>query len=212
MTASKTIKLTNGLTRFLVADILENGEYGDIYEVAKLTSVTADTAEGSVSLAAGNAIIYSKKSVGKTTGSLGFYGMPDDVETKLFDVRKSKTGGKIYGMRANKGYKAVIVEATAVNLETGLEEYSHMIFPKVSLGLIGEEGQTKDADGNETINAKSLSFEALALDNDFRTYKYINSGKAPDSITKDMFEEGDDVDESLKAKVGLSKVGEGIVA
>ena len=37
MTASKTIKLTNGLTRFLVADILENGEYGDIYEVAKLT-------------------------------------------------------------------------------------------------------------------------------------------------------------------------------
>lgn len=189
MAASTVVRLTNGLKRVLMADIQTNGSYGEIYEVAKLTAMSAETGEGSISLAAGNGVIYSKKSIGKTSGSLSFYGMSDETEMKLFDVREGKNGGKIYGMRANKGYKAVIVEATTVNLTSGLEEDAHFIFPKCSLGNISDEGTTKSEDGTETINTKSLAFDALALDNSFGTYKYFNVGRITETITNEMFNE-----------------------
>ncbi len=184
---SKTIKLTNGLRKLKMADYT-TGTIGDIYEVADLTSMSSETAENETSVAAGNGILYSLKSIGKTTGTVSFYGMDDETEAKLFDVRKGKNGGKIYGLKANKGYKVLIIEGTAVNPATGIEEDTHIIFPKVSLGMIGDEGTTKDADGNETIPVKSLSFTALALDNAFKTYKYINSGETPSTITLDMFD------------------------
>lgn len=182
------IKLTNGLRKLKMADYTLSG-IGEIYEVADLTAMSSETAESETSLAAGNAILYSLKSIGKTTGSVSFYGMDDEVEAKLFDVRKGKNGGKIYGLKANKGYKVLIIEGTAVNPETGIEEDTHIIFPKVSLGMIGDEGTTKDADGNQTVPVKNLSFTALALNNDFKTYKYIGSGETPERITLDMFNE-----------------------
>ena len=189
MAASTVVRLTNGLKRVLMADIQTDGSYGEIYEVAKLTAMSAETGEGSISLAAGNGVIYSKKSIGKTSGSLSFYGMSDETEMKLFDVREGKNGGKIYGMRANKGYKAVIVEATTVNLTSGLEEDAHFIFPKCSLVNISDECTTNSEDGTETINTKSLAFDALALDNSFGTYKYFNVGSIPETITNEMFNE-----------------------
>lgn len=189
MALGKTIKLTNGLRKLKMADYEEGGSIGAVYEVADLTAMTAETAEGETNLAAGNGIIYSMRSTGKTSGSVSFYGMTDETEGKLFDVREGKNGGKIYGLKAKKGYKVLIIEGTAVNPNTGIEEDTYMIFPKVALGMIGEEGATKDADGNETINTKSLAFVALALDNKFRTYKYVNSGETPAEITLDMFDE-----------------------
>lgn len=189
MALGNVVRLTNGLRKLKMCDIEADGGYSEAYEVADLTAMSAETSEGETSLAAGNGVIYSKKSVGKTSGSLSFYGMTDAVESKLFDIREGKTGGKIYGLKANKGYKAVIVEFTAVNPATGIEEDGYMIFPKCVLGMISEEGSTKDADGNETINTKSLAFTALALDNNFKTYKYINVGDTPSTLTADMFEE-----------------------
>lgn len=189
MALSNIVRLTNGLRKVKMADLEEEGIWGEVYEVADLTAMSAETVEGDSTYAAGNAIIYSKKSVGKTNGSLSFYGMSDATEAKLFDIREAKNGGKIYGMRANKGYKAVIIECTAVNPATGIEEDVHIIFPKVALGMISDQGTTKDADGNEQIDTKSLAFTALALDNEFKTYKYINTGATPAQLTADMFVE-----------------------
>lgn len=188
MALGTVIRLTNGLRKLKMCDIQEGGAYGEIYEVADLTAISADTAEGETSLAAGNGVIYSKKSIGKTTGTLNFYGMADETEGKLFDVREGKSGGKVYGMKAKKGYKCVIIEGTSVNPATGLEEDYHIIFPKAALGMISESGTTKDADGNEQIDTKSLSFTALPLENEFKTYKYINVGATPGTINKEMFE------------------------
>lgn len=183
------VKLTNGLRKLKMADYTSSG-IGEVYEVADLTAMSSETAESEVSLAAGNGILYSLKSTGKTTGTVSFYGMDDETEAKMFDVRKSKNGtGKIYGLRANKGYKVLIIEGTAVNPKTMIEEDTHIIFPRVSLGMLGDEGTTKDPDGNQTVPVKSLSFTALALDNKFRTYKYIGSGETPSTITLDMFDE-----------------------
>lgn len=182
------VKLTNGLRKLKMADYTSSG-IGEVYEVADLTAMSSETAESETSLSAGNGILYSLKSIGKTNGTVSFYGMDDETEAKIFDVKKGKNGGKIYGLRANKGYKVLIIEGTAVNPKTGEEEDTHIIFPRVSLGMIGDEGTTKDADGNQTIPVKSLSFTALALDNKFRTYKYINSGETPSTITLDMFDE-----------------------
>ena len=64
-----------------------------------------------------------------------------------------------------------------------------LIFPKCSLGNISDEGTTKSEDGTETINTKSLAFDALALDNSFGTYKYFNVGSIPETITNEMFNE-----------------------
>lgn len=188
MALTNEVKLTNGLRKCKMADILADGAYGEVYDVADLTAMTAETSEGETNLAAGNGIIYSKKAVGKTSGSVSFYGMSDATEGKLFDIREGKNGGKVYGLKANKGYKALIIECTSVNPATGLEEDVHMIFPKVALGMISEQGTTKDADGNETIEVKALNFTALALDNEFRTYKYINTGVTPTTITSAMFD------------------------
>ena len=182
------VKLTNGLRKLKMADYTSSG-IGAIYEVADLTAMSSETAESETSISAGNGgFMYSLKSIGKTTGTVSFYGMDDETEAKIFDVKKGKNGGKVYGLKANKGYKVLIIEGTAVNPETGVEEDTHIIFPKVSLGMLGDEGTTKDADGNETIPVKSLSFTALALNNNFKTYKYIGSGETPESITLDMFD------------------------
>ena len=50
-------------------------------------------------LAAGNRVIYSRKSKGSTTGSLGFYGMPKEVYATLFGSKENTKGDILYGMK-----------------------------------------------------------------------------------------------------------------
>ena len=51
-----TVKLENGLLKFKVAPIEEDGNYGEIVECADLSSMTAETAEGETKLPAGNRV------------------------------------------------------------------------------------------------------------------------------------------------------------
>ena len=183
-----TVKLENGLLKFKVAPIQSSGEYGEIVECADLSSMTAETAEGETKIASGNRVIYSRKSKGSTTGSLGFYGMPKEVYATLFGSKENTQGAILYGMKDQKPLVALIVEFTAVNPETNLEEDGYIIFPKVSFGELSEDAATKDADGNESINAKTLNFTATALDNANRTYKLKGFGSTPGTITKEMFD------------------------
>ena len=98
----------------------------------------------------------------------------------------NNTGGVLYSTKANVGYKVLIIEQTVVNSATGLESTVCLIFPKVSLGKsISEAGSTKDADGNETNNTKSLSFEAMSLDSG--VYKLVQPGECPATITAALF-------------------------
>ena len=182
-----TVKLENGLLKFKVAPIEEDGNYGEIVECADLSSMTAETAEGETKLPAGNRVIYSRKSKGSTTGSLGFYGMPKEVYATLFGTKENTDGAILYGMKDQKPLVALIVEFTAVNPETNIEEDGYIIFPKVSFGELSEDAATKDADGNESINAKTLNFTATALDNANRTYKLKGFGTTPETITAEMF-------------------------
>lgn len=183
-----TIKLENGLRKLKVAQIEESGDYGAIITVADLTQITAETSEGETKLPAGNYVIYSKKTKGQTNGSLGFYAMEDDSEKTLFGTKENADGNILYGMKDEKRLVALIIEFTAVNPATNAEEDGFIIFPKVSLGEISDDLATKDADGNETINAKSLSFSAMALDNSNKTYKLKGFGNTPKQITQAMFE------------------------
>ena len=98
-------------------------------------------------LAAGNAVIYSKKSKGSTTGTVGFYATDEDTEAKIFGYKKNTSGDILYGMKDQKPFMALIAEFTAVNPETGVEEDGYLIFPKVALGEISNDISTKDADG-----------------------------------------------------------------
>ena len=182
-----TVKLENGLLKFKVAPIQEGGEYGSIIECADLSSMTAETSEGEVKLAAGNRVIYSRKSKGATTGSLGFYGMPKEVYATLFGSKENTNGAILYGMKDQKPLVALIVEFTAVNPDTNIEEDGYIIFPKVSFGELSEDAASKDADGNESINAKTLNFTATALDNANRTYTLKGFGKTPETITAEIF-------------------------
>lgn len=142
-----TVKLENGLLKFKVAPIQSEGTYGAIIECADLSSMTAETAEGETKIAAGNTVIYSRKSKGSTTGTLGFYGMSQEVYATLFGSKKNSKGDIVYGMKDQKPLCALIVEFTAVNPATNLEEDGYIIFPKVSFGELGEDAATKDADG-----------------------------------------------------------------
>ena len=139
-------------------------------------------------LPAGNAVIYSKKSKGATTGTVGFYATDEDTEAKIFGYKKNTAGNILYGMKDQKPYMALIAEFTAVNPATGVEEDGYLIFPKVALGEISNDISTKDADGNETFNAKSLAFTAMALDNENKTYKLKGFGTTPSTITTAMFD------------------------
>ena len=98
-------------------------------------------------LAAGNAVIYSKKSKGSTTGTVGFYATDEDTEAKIFGYKKNTAGNILYGMKDQKPFMALIAEFTAVNPETGVEEDGYLIFPKVALGEMSNDISTKDADG-----------------------------------------------------------------
>ena len=91
-------------------------------------------------------------------------------------------------MKDQKPFMALIAEFTAVNPATGAEEDGYLIFPKVALGEISQDISTKDADGNETFNAKSLAFTAMALDNENKTYKLKGFGATPSTITTAMFD------------------------
>ena len=90
-------------------------------------------------------------------------------------------------MKDQKPFMALIAEFTAVNPETGVEEDGYLIFPKVSLGEMSQDISTKNENGDETFNAKSLSFTAMALDNANKTYKLKGFGATPETITADMF-------------------------
>ena len=180
-------KLENGLRKLKMAQLNDEGSYGDIFTVADMTQITAETSEGETKLAAGNAIIYSKKSKGSTTGTVGFYSTDEDTEAKIFGYKKNAAGNILYGMTDNKPFVAIIAEFTAVNPATGNEENGYLIFPKCALGEISQDISTKDADGNETFNAKSLAFTAMALDNANKTYKLKGFGETPATLTAEMF-------------------------
>ena len=183
---AQTVRLENGLRKLKMAPITGEG-YGAIFEVADMTQITAETSEGETKLAAGNAVIYSKKSKGSTTGTVGFYATDEDTEAKIFGYKKNTAGNILYGMKDQKPFMALIAEFTAVNPATGVEEDGYLIFPKVALGEISQDISTKDADGNETFNTKSLAFTAMALDNENKTYKLKGFGATPSSITADLF-------------------------
>lgn len=90
-------------------------------------------------------------------------------------------------MKDQKPFMALIAEFTAVNPATGVEEDGYLIFPKVALGEISDNIATKNENGDETFNTKSLAFTAMALDNENKTYKLKGFGETPSSITADMF-------------------------
>ena len=183
-----TVRLENGLRKLKMAPITGEGTYGEIFTVADMTQITCETSEGDVKLAAGNAIIYSKKSKGSTTGSVGFYATDEDTEAKIFGYKKNTAGNILYGMKDQKPFMALIAEFTAVNPATGVEEDGYLIFPKVSLGEMSQDISTKNENGDETFNAKSLAFTAMALDNASKTYKLKGFGDTPSSITATLFD------------------------
>ena len=143
-----TIRLENGLRKLKMAPITSSG-YGDIFTVADMTNISCETAEGDVKLASGNAIIYSKKSKGATTGTVGFYATDEETEAEIFGYKKNTSGDILYGMQDQKPFMALIAEFTAVNPETGVEDDGYLIFPKVSLGEMSQDISTKDADGRQ---------------------------------------------------------------
>ena len=185
---STTVRLENGLRKLKMAPITGEGTYGEIFTVADMTQITCETSEGDVKLAAGNAIIYSKKSKGSTTGTVGFYATDEDTEAKIFGYKKNTAGNILYGMKDQKPFMALIAEFTAVNPATGVEEDGYLIFPKVSLGEMSQDISTKNENGDETFNAKSLAFTAMALDNANKTYKLKGFGDTPSSITATLFD------------------------
>ena len=91
--------------------------------------------------------IYSKKSKGSTTGTVGFYATDEDTEAKIFGYKKNTSGDILYGMKDQKPFMDLIADFTAVNPATGVEEDGYLIFPKVALGEISNDISTKDADG-----------------------------------------------------------------
>ena len=185
---SATVRLENGLRKLKMTPITGEGTYGEIFTVADMTQITCETSEGDVKLAAGNAIIYSKKSKGSTTGTVGFYATDEDTEAKIFGYKKNTAGNILYGMKDQKPFMALIAEFTAVNPATGVEEDGYLIFPKVSLGEMSQDISTKNENGDETFNAKSLAFTAMALDNANKTYKLKGFGDTPSSITATLFD------------------------
>ena len=185
---STTVRLENGLRKLKMAPITGEGTYGEIFTVADMTQITCETSEGDVKLAAGNAIIYSKKSKGSTTGTVGFYATDEDTEAKIFGYKKNTAGNILYGMKDQKPFMALIAEFTAVNPATGVEEDGYLILPKVSLGEMSQDISTKNENGDETFNAKSLAFTAMALDNANKTYKLKGFGDTPSSITATLFD------------------------
>ena len=180
-------KLENGLRKLKMAQLNDEGSYGDIFTVADMTQITAETSEGETKLAAGNAVIYSKKSKGSTTGTIGFYSTDEETEAKIFGYKKNTAGNILYGMKDQKPFMALIAEFTAVNPATGVEEDGYLIFPKVSLGEMSQDISTKNENGDETFNAKSLAFTAMALDNANKTYKLKGFGETPATLTAEMF-------------------------
>ena len=184
---AQTVRLENGLRKLKMAPITGEGTYGEIFTVADMTNISCETSEGETKIPAGNAIIYSKKSKGATTGTVGFYATDEDTEAKIFGYKKNTAGNILYGMKDQKPFMALIAEFTAVNPATGVEEDGYLIFPKVSLGEMSQDIATKNENGDETFNAKSLAFTAMALDNANKTYKLKGFGETPATLTAEMF-------------------------
>ena len=116
-----TVKLENGLRKLKMSQIADDGTYGTVLTIADMTQISADTAEGETKLAAGNYVIYSKRSKGATTGNVGIYGMDEETETILFGTKKNSDGNTLFGMSDQKKLVALIAEFTAVNPETDAE-------------------------------------------------------------------------------------------
>ena len=53
---AQTVRLENGLRKLKMAPITGEGTYGEIFTVADMTNLTAETSEGETKLPAGNAV------------------------------------------------------------------------------------------------------------------------------------------------------------
>ena len=80
---------------------------------------------------------------------------------------------------------------TNTELATFFDQMAMILHSGISalegLSIMQEDAATKDADGNESINAKSLNFTATALDNANKTYKIKGFGTTPSQITAELF-------------------------
>lgn len=183
---AKTFKVTSGVLNAYIADINEGGTYGTPELLCGLVSFSAETGTQETALVQANKVFFSSNEIGKTTGSLETYGIVDEMEDKIFAVKKNAKGGKIYTTKANVGYKVLIIERTVLDEATGVEQVQSLYFPKVSLGkVLNEAGSTKDENGQINAQTKSLAFTVIPTD--AGVFKVVEEGEHRETITDDIF-------------------------
>ena len=183
---AKTFKVTSGVLNAYIADINEGGTYGTPELLCGLVSFSAETGTNETALVQANKVFFSSNEIGKTTGSLETYGIVEEMEEKIFAVKKNAQGGKIYTTKANVGYKVLIIERTVLDAESGLEQVQSLYFPKVSLAkTMTENGSTKGEDGTINASTKSLAFTVIPTDDG--VYKVVETGAHRETITADIF-------------------------
>lgn len=184
--ANKTFKVTSGVLNAYIADINEGGTYGTPELLCGLVSFSAETGTNETALVQANKVFFTANEIGKTTGSLETYGIVEDMEEKIFAVKKNTNGGKIYTTKANVGYKVLIIERTVLDEATGLEEVQSLYFPKVRLAkTMSENGSTKGEDGTMNASTKSLAFTVIPTD--AGVYKVVEAGAHKETITEAIF-------------------------
>ena len=109
---------------------------------------------------------------------------PANHHAKIYNTKKNSNGDVLYGMDSISGNFCLVIGVTGKATDTGLEKTEYIVLPKTTFGSPSESGQTKSADGTETLQTQQISYTSTALDNGI--YK-AKTSTLPESITIEMF-------------------------
>ena len=177
-----TIK--NGLKKAYLAPMKTATTWDQLFELGDLVEYAFETAENKSEQPAGNMVVYSFIGKGSSSGTITVPAISDEIFAKIYNTKKNANGDVLYGMDSISGNFCLVIGVTGKATDTGLEKTEYIVLPKTTFGSPSESGQTKSADGTETLQTQQISYTSTALDNGI--YK-AKTSTLPESITIEMF-------------------------
>lgn len=175
--ANKEYFISNGLLRLYIYEILDDGTYGDPYDLGELIEFSMTVNENSASMYAGNRQILVDTALGELPITFTLPGLNQEDQCKIYG-HKMVNGRMVKTSNDVKPYFGAQLAITVKSDKDGKEYKEVLELPKVQFGLGSTTAKTKE--GSPQLNSLQISANAMPLASGI--YQMIGSTANPDYV------------------------------
>lgn len=175
--ANKEYFISNGLLRLFIYEILDDGTYGDPYDLGELIEFSMTVNENSASMYAGNRQILVDTALGELPITFTLPGLNQEDQCKIYG-HKMVNGRMVKTSNDVKPYFGAQLAITVKSDKNGKEYKEVLELPKVQFGLGSTSAKTKE--GTPQLNSLQISGNAMPLANGI--YQMIGSTANEDYV------------------------------